>query len=72
MHLAVEEIETWGGWKRRDEAMVRLHSAAITLGPLVVRSWRWYLSKTTSRAQIEAVLYPPVLRTQETWSMGRE
>ena len=52
--------------------MVRLHSAAITLGPLVVRSWRWYLSKTTSRAQIEAVLYPPVLRTQETWSMGRE
>lgn len=38
--------------------MVRLHSAAITLGPLVVRSWRWYLSKTTSRAQIEVVLYP--------------
>lgn len=39
--------------------MVRLHSAAITLEPLVVCSWRWYLSKTTSRTQIEAVLYPP-------------
>ncbi len=49
--LAVKEMETWGSWKRQDEAMTRLRSVAMTLGPLVVRIWWRSLSKTTSRTQ---------------------
>ena len=40
--------------------MARLRSAAMTCGPLAVRSWWRSSSKTTSLTDVESVLYPPV------------
>ena len=47
-------------WTRRMRLMARLRSAAMTCGPLAVRSWWRSSSKMTSLTDVELVLDSPV------------
>lgn len=49
--LVVEAIAAWAPWARRMRLMARLRSAAMTCGPLAVRSWWRSSSKMTSLTQ---------------------
>ena len=58
--LVVEAKEMPAPWKSRMRLMARLRSAAMTCGPLAVRS-RWRSSsKMTSLTDVEPVLDSPV------------
>ena len=58
--LMVEAIAAWAPWARRMRLMARLRSAAMTCGPLAVRSWWRSSSKMTSLTDVETVLDSPV------------
>ncbi len=47
----VEAMEVLVPWTSRMRLVARLRRAAMTCGPLRVRSWWWSLSKTRSRTQ---------------------
>ena len=58
--LVVEAMEVPVPWARRMRLMARLRSAAMTCGPLAVRSWWRSSSKMTSLTDVELVLDSPV------------
>ena len=58
--LVVEAMEVAVPWKSRMRLMARLRSAALTCGPLAVRSWWRSSSKMTSLTDVELVLDSPV------------
>ena len=58
--LVVLAMEVPVPWKSRMRLMARLRRAAMTFGPLPVRSWWRSSSKTTSRTDVEPVLDSPV------------
>ena len=58
--LVVEAMEMPAPWKSRMRLMARLRRAAMTSGPLAVRSWWRSSPVTTSRTAVEPVLDSPV------------
>ena len=58
--LVVLAMEVPVPWKSRMRLMARLRRAAMTFGPLPVRSWWRSSSKTTSQTDVEPVLDSPV------------
>ena len=56
----VEAMEVLVPWTSRMRLVARLRRAAMTCGPLRVRSWWRSSSKTMSRTDVETVLDSPV------------